>query len=176
MRAASIAILIALGAWGCVEDPAPNYQEVVALLDCDECAAAERDLEDHGEAVVPVLIEIYRREPADRDALRKGAIYLLAQIASPSAIPTLTEALGDADPSTRVYAAEGLGRTGDADAVAPLIGALESDEWGPSAHKLAEALAALDDPRALDALNAAAETSPFAHVREAAAQAAAGME
>lgn len=170
-------VLMALFTQGCRPPPStPTYEEVVALLDCDECSAAERELKEKGPAMVPVLAEIYAKEPVDHDALRKGAIYLLAEIHSPSAIPTLVTALQDPDPSTRVYAAEGLGRCESPDAIAPLISALENDDWGPSAHKLVEALQALGDSSALDALNHTAETSAFAHVREAAAQAVAGME
>ena len=61
----------------------------------------------------------------------------------------LIAALEDGDILVRQYAAEALGEIGDARAVAPLIAALENDDYRKVRYEAAEALGKIGDERAV---------------------------
>src|SRR5207237_5689398 len=78
---------------------------------------------------------------ADEVAFRRAAAYVLAEAATPAALPALLGLSGAPDPRTRLYAARGLGRLVQ---VAPAAGArlreLQSDVRRDVAAAAREAL------------------------------------
>ena len=153
-----------------------EYQRVRDMLSCTECAEVEETLVQEGEKVVPVLIEIYRNEPPEQDALREGIVFILGQIGGPLAVEALIDALDDPVGHGQFYAAEALGGLGDLRAVEPLIRTLEFGEWGPNRDLLTEALGRLGDPRALPILKRIAQDDPDDRIRRAAEAAIAQIE
>jgi len=109
---------------------------------------------------------IYAVEAADSPAKLVAAVHALAQTRSPEAIPTLIRALGFNNPGAALAAVAGLVALGEV-AVPVLLEQIDGYNYGARAYGL-RALAAIADPRALDALIKAAEADFAPSVRRAA--------
>lgn len=145
-----------------------EYERVKRLLSCTECRTTEEILIRDGERIVPVLTEIYHREPPDEDVLREGAIYILGRIGGASVVDTLIAALADEVGHSRFYAVKALGKIGDRRAVVPLMRLLDSGRWDANDDLLIDALADLGDSRAVPSLERVAQQHKRERIREVA--------
>jgi len=107
-------------------------------------------------------------EQADSPSCLVAAVRALAEARLEAGIPTLISVLGYNNPEAAVAAVEGLVQLGEV-AVPPLLERLDDYNYGARAYSF-RALAAIGDPRALDALLSAAETDFAPSVRRAAAK------
>ncbi|MBW4439979.1 MAG: HEAT repeat domain-containing protein [Plectolyngbya sp. WJT66-NPBG17] len=105
-------------------------------------------------------------EAADSPAKLVGAVHALAQTRSTEAIPTLICALGFNNPGAALAAVSGLVTLGEG-AIPVLLEQIDGYNYGARAYSL-RALAAIADPRALEALIKAAEADFAPSVRRAA--------
>ncbi|MBO0350432.1 HEAT repeat domain-containing protein [Phormidium pseudopriestleyi FRX01] len=106
-------------------------------------------------------------EEADSAERLTNALWKLAQARSPSAIPTLIEALGFNNPGAAVAGVEGLVALGEI-AIVPLLEQLDGFNYGARAWAL-RALAKIGDPRGLELLLETAAHDFALSVRRAAA-------
>ncbi|BAU14969.1 phycocyanobilin lyase beta subunit CpcF [Leptolyngbya sp. NIES-3755] len=109
---------------------------------------------------------IHAVEVADSPAKLVGAVHALANVRSTEAIPTLIRALGFNNPGAALAAVSGLVALGEV-AVPELLAQIDGYNYGARAYSL-RALAAIADPRALEALIKAAEADFAPSVRRAA--------
>lgn len=116
-------------------------------------------------AGIPELIKAV--EEADSAEQLTKALWKLAQVRSPQAIPTLIEALGFNNPGAAVAGVEGLVALGEI-AVVPLLEQLDGFNYGARAWAL-RALAKIGDPRGLELLLETAARDFALSVRRAAA-------
>ncbi|MBW4523919.1 MAG: HEAT repeat domain-containing protein [Phormidium tanganyikae FI6-MK23] len=105
-------------------------------------------------------------EAADSPVKLVGAVHALAQTRSTEAIPTLIRALGFNNPGAALAAVSGLVTLGEG-AIPVLLEQIDGYNYGARAYSL-RALAAIADPRALEALIKAAEADFAPSVRRAA--------
>jgi len=101
-----------------------------------------------GEASIPVLVKAL--EDQDRE-LRRGAAFVLEELANAQAEAALLRALKDEDGQVRASAARALGRLGDRAASGPVIGLLQDPD--PGVRKAAaSALSSVGGPEAVEPL------------------------
>lgn len=135
-----------------------------------ERAHAAKALADHPselgtirEQAVAVLM-LAAEEPNE---VRKWALFALAELREPSALPAFRHAAADRDWMIRIFAAHGFDRLRSRDSLAEVVGLLEDRESGVR-EAAAAALASIGDGRARPLLERTALTDPYPWVREAA--------
>ena len=90
------------------------------------------------------------QEPSE--VMRRDIVRTLGELAGPAALATLVTALQDPAPLVRMAGCQALARTGDPQALVPLIRTLRSDSDVDVRIAAARALGAFADPRAIAAL------------------------
>ncbi len=135
-----------------------------------ERAHAAKALADHPEQLgafreraVAVLM-LAADEPSE---VRKWALFALAELREPAALPAFRRAAIDGDWMIRIFAAHGFDRLRSADALAEVAGLLCDGESGVR-EAAASALASIGDARARPLLERASMTDPYPWVRDAA--------
>ena len=115
------------------------------------------------EQAVAVLM-LAADEPSD---VRKWALFALAELREPTALPAFRRAAADRDWMIRIFAAHGFDRLRSRDSLVEVVGLLGDRESGVR-EAAAAALASIGDGRARPLLERAALTDPYPWVREAA--------
>ena len=110
------------------------------------------------------MLTIAAEEPSDA---RKWALFALAELREPSALPAFRRAAADRDWMIRIFAAHGFDRLRSHDSLVEVVGLLKDRESGVR-EAAAAALASIGDGRARPLLERAAMTDPYPWVREAA--------
>lgn len=111
-------------------------------------------------AAAPELRRLATTDPDERVRLR--SVGALRELRDRDSLGVFTRALGERNSNVRLYAVEGLERTGLPEAVPPLVAAL-GDRDGAVRTAAARALARLGDPAALTPLRRAVRATwrPF---------------
>ena len=120
-------------------------------------------LGDIREQAVAVLM-LAADEPSE---VRKWALFALAELREPTAMPAFRRAAADGNWMIRIFAAHGFDRLGSSDSLIEVAGLLADRESGVR-EAAASALASIGDGRARPLLERAAMTDPYPWVREAA--------
>lgn len=128
-----------------------------ALADLAAVLGANRQL------AIPVLIAA----ADERSEVRKWALFALAELREPAALPAFHQAAHDRDWMIRIFAAHGFDRLRDPESLAEVAALLTDGESGVR-EAAAAALASIGDGRARPLLQHAALTDPYPWVREAA--------
>jgi HEAT repeat protein len=138
-----------------------------------ERAHAAKALADHADALgalrsqaVAVLM-VAAEEPSE---VRKWALFALAELREPAALPAFRRAAVDADWMIRIFAAHGFDRLRSSDSLVEVVGLLGDRESGVR-EAAAAALASIGDGRAQPLLRRTALTDPYPWVRAAAREA-----
>ena len=152
-----------------------NIRAIIAVLSDGsektyERAHAAKALADHAgelgvdrEQAVAVLMAA-ADEPSE---VRKWALFALAELHEPAALPAFHRAASDRDWMIRIFAAHGFDRLRARDSLADLVRLLQDGESGVR-EAAAAALASIGDERARPLLERAAVTDPYPWVRDAA--------
>ncbi len=144
------------------------FEELAGLLDDARFAVRDRailELAARGDASVPALNKALGSQSV---GARRNAVWAATRIGSDAANAVIRRALGDAHPSLRHTACNGIWKTRDREAVAPLIKLLLEDESPAVQMAAARALGRIGDRAAVDALLQYAERS-YDRVRDHAA-------
>jgi HEAT repeat protein len=135
-----------------------------------ERAHAAKALADHPDQLGPIreravaVLILAADEPSE---VRKWALFALAELREPTAIPAFRRAAVDADWMIRIFAAHGFERLRSSDSLIEVVGLLADGESGVR-EAAASALASIGDGRARPLLERVAMTDPYPWVRDAA--------
>lgn len=128
-----------------------------ALADRADQLGAVRD------RAVAVLM-VAADEPSE---VRKWALFALAELREPTALPLFRRAAADGDWMIRIFAAHGFDRLRSSDSLIEVVSLLGDGESGVR-EAAAAALASIGDGRARPLLERTAMTDPYPWVRDAA--------
>jgi HEAT repeats len=137
-----------------------TYERAHAAKALADAAGALGTIREQAVAVLMVAAD----EPSE---VRKWALFALAELREPSALPAFRRAAADRDWMIRIFAAHGFDRLRSHDCLVEVVGLLGDRESGVR-EAAAAALASIGDGRARPLLEQAALTDPYPWVREAA--------
>lgn len=138
-----------------------------------ERAHAAKALADHPDELGTIrdrAVAVLMRAADEPGEVRKWALFALAELREPTALPAFRRAATDPDWMIRIFAAHGFDRLRSADAFAEVAGLLGDGESGVR-EAAAAALASIGDRSARPLLERAALTDPYPWVRDAAREA-----
>ena len=137
-----------------------TYERAHAAKALADCADQLGPIREQAVAVLMLAAE----EPNE---VRKWALFALAELREPTALPAFRRAAADSDWMIRIFAAHGFDRLRSHDSLIEVVGLLSDRESGVR-EAAASALASIGDGRARPLLERAAMTDPYPWVREAA--------
>ena len=115
-----------------------------------------------GQAIAVLMLAA--EEPSE---VRKWALFALAELREPTALPAFRRAAADPDWMIRIFAAHGFDRLHSSDSLVEVVSLLGDRESGVR-EAAAAALASIGDGRARPLLERTAMTDPYPWVRDAA--------
>ena len=135
-----------------------------------ERAHAAKALADHADSLGTIreqAVTVLMDAADEQSEVRTWALFALAELREPAAMPAFRRAAADGDWMIRVFAAHGFDRLRSNDALTDVVGLLADRESGVR-EAAAAALASIGDGRARPLLERAATTDPYPWVRDAA--------
>lgn len=135
-----------------------------------ERAHAAKALADHPDqlgAMREQAVAVLMVAADEASEVRKWALFALAELREPMALPAFRRAAADGDWMIRIFAAHGFDRLRSSDSLIEVVGLLSDRESGVR-EAAAAALASIGDGRARPLLERTALTDPYPWVREAA--------
>lgn len=121
-----------------------------------------------------VLVSLIRSAVEDQPYIRGQALFALAELRAVEALDAFRRAAADPDWIIRFYGTHGLDRLGDPSAIQDVVLRLD-DRESQVREAAVTALASIGDPRVRPLLDRVARSDRYASVREAAAEAIAGL-
>ena len=135
-----------------------------------ERAHAAKALPDHADRLGTLsdqAVAVLMLVADEASEVRKWALFALAELREPTALPAFRRAAVDRDWMIRIFAAHGFDRLRSHDSLVEVVSLLGDRESGVR-EAAAAALASIGDGRARPLLQRTATTDPYPWVREAA--------